>query len=305
MVKYYGISRYYPRLRRFFGEKTVAYIRLCRPFTGLAPLSAGLLGTLAPLSTVTLEHIKMGIYVGLTLMMLQFTGQIINQYADVELDKAIDNKRSRPLPSGLLSREEALGLSWLLAIFAVGRGFTISVFFGLITLLLLFFSVFYSLTPFSPRRLNCFLNTGWMAISRGFLPTFAVLSIYGRIEDALPWAVFGFLWVSAYQATKDIHDADADRKFGIKTIPNIYGVKGLQAYMLTMTIIMWIYSITFLPVTLPLVPISILAIIGVNKKVNGLENNLSWCCFYLGLSATYLLMFITAAPKLCVQQRTV
>jgi 4-hydroxybenzoate polyprenyltransferase len=293
MVKYYGISKYYPRLRRFFGEKTVAYIRLCRPFTGLAPLSAGLLGTLAPLSTITLEHIKMGIYVGLTLMMLQFTGQIINQYADIELDKTIEDKRSRPLPSGLLSREEALGFSWLLAIFAIGRGFTISTFFGLITLLLLFFSVFYSLAPFSPRRLNCFLNTGWMAISRGFLPVFAVLSIYGKIEDALPWAVFGFLWVFAYQPTKDIHDMDADKKFGIKTIPNTYGVKGLQVYMLIVTIIMWIYSALYLPITFFLLPISIIAVIGTNKKVDGLENDLSWCCFYLGLSGIYLLMFVS------------
>jgi geranylgeranylglycerol-phosphate geranylgeranyltransferase len=249
------------------------------------------LGVLAPVREVTFVHIATAVYVGVTLALLQGAGQAINQWSDCELDKLA--RPYRPLPSGTISRDEALGLAWLLAIFAVGRAFTVTVTFGLFTLILLFFSVFYSLAPFSPRKVNSLLNNAWMAVSRGFLPFLAVLSVYGKMEDALPWAVFGFLWVFAYQPTKDISDMNADKKFQIKTIPNTYGVKGLQIYMLVVTIIMWIYSAAFLPVMLLLVPLSILAVLGLNKKAKGIENNLSWVSFYVGLGISYLVMFFS------------
>jgi len=147
----YGIVEGYPKLRRRFG-KFVGYIQLVRPFTLLAPLLAGIFGVLTPVKNFSLEHLTTAVYVGLTLALLQASGQVINQYADSELDKLI--KPYRPIPSGLVTREEALGLAWLLAIFSIGRAFTISTFFGLIGLTLLFFAVFYSLAPFSPRKVH-------------------------------------------------------------------------------------------------------------------------------------------------------
>lgn len=262
-----------------------------RPFTLLPPLLSGLLGVLAPVKEITLSHIFTAIYIGVTLALLQGCGQCLNQYADVEIDRL--SRPYRPLPSGNVSREEALGFSWLLAIFAIGRAFTVTVTFGLYALILLFFSVFYSLSPFSPRRIHPIVNVAWMAVSRGLIPFLAVLTVYGTFEEAIKWGVFGFLWVLAYQSSKDIHDIEADRKFNIKTIPNSYGIKGYRIYMLIVTIIMWIYSALYLPITFYLLPISIIAVIGTNKKVDGLENDLSWCSFYLGLGLSYLILFFS------------
>jgi len=285
-----GITGGYPRLSRRFG-KVMGYIQLCRPFTLLAPLVAGVLGTLAPVRELTLANITTSIYVGVTLSLAQACGQCLNQYADSDLDRLI--KPYRPIPSGLVSREEALGLSWLLALFAVGRSFTISVFFGLATLTLLFFSVFYSLSPFSPRRVNPFLNTGWMAVSRGFLPIYAVMSVYGSLEDVWRYALLGFLWVMAYQATKDINDAEGDKRFGIKTIPNTYGSRGFLIYSTLVTIIMYLYSIFFLPrIMLLLIPVSLVALLGLKRQVKGVENNLGWIAFYLGLALIFVLVFV-------------
>ena len=295
MPEYYGIQKGYPRLQRRFG-RLVAYIQLLRVFTLFAPILSGLLGVLTPVKEVTFAHITIAIFAGVTLALLQGAGQVINQWSDLELDKLA--RPYRPLPSGAVSRDEALGLAWLLAIFAVGRAFTVTVTFGLFTLVLLFFSVFYSLAPFSPRKVNSFLNNAWMAISRGFLPFLAVLSVYGKMEDALPWAVFGFLWVFAFQPFKDTSDSEADKKFGIKTFFTSFGERGAlriirvsSAIVVAYIMMLAYYDRTYL-VFLLLVPLIIIADITGLKSMKILENNRGWVCFYLGLSFMYILVFI-------------
>lgn len=292
MEKEIGIVKGYPRLRKRFG-KIVGYLALVRPFTLVAPLIAGVIGVLAPLREITFACLLTAVYAGVTLALSQGCGQCLNQYADVELDKVV--KPYRPLPSGLVSREEALGLSWLLAMFAVARAFTISTFFGLITLTLIFFAVFYSLAPFSPRRIHPLLNTGWMAFSRGFLPMFAVWSVYGDLNMAWPYSVLAFLWVFGFQASKDVPDMDGDNQFGIRTIPNIYGRKGLLATMLLCTSLFMIATFSFkLYIMFLLVPVAIVAILTTRKQSTLTENTYSWFAFYVGVGLIYLLMFLSS-----------
>jgi len=287
--KYGGIEKGYPNLRRYFG-KAIIYLQLVRPFTLISPLLVGLLGVLASTQDFNFDILKTCIYVGVTLMLAQAVGQIINQYADVEIDKIC--KPYRPLPSSAISKEEALGIAWLLAIISIARAFTVTEFFGLVTTILIFFAVFYSLSPFSPRRIHPVLNILWMAVSRGFLPMFAVWSIYGSIGKAWLYSILAFLWVLSLQATKDINDAEADKKFGIKTMPNTYGIRGFLVFATIVTILMYLYSITYLPYMLILVPTSILAFWGLNRKVKWMENRLGWILFYVGLSEIYLIMFV-------------
>lgn len=289
-LNYEGIRKGYPRLRSRFG-KIAGYIQLCRVFTLMAPLLAGIFGVLTPVKDVTLEHFYTAIYVGITLALAQATGQALNQYADAELDKII--KGYRPIPSGLVSKEEALGLSWLLAMFAVARAFTISTFFGLVILTLLFFAVFYSLAPFSPRKIHPLINTGWMAVSRGFLPMFAIWSVYGDLNGAWRYSILAFLWVMGFQATKDEPDCQGDKAFGIKTIPNTYGLRGLLTTMMVCIGIYIALAIRFnILVMLLILPLAVTAILTTKRQSGLTENTLAWCCFYAGLGLLYILMFI-------------
>ena len=284
-----GVVKGYPRLRKRFG-KLISYMQLVRPFTLLAPLLAGIFGVLTPVSKITSSHMVTAIYVGVTLALAQAAGQCINQYADFELDKLA--KPYRPIPSGLVSREEGLGLSWLLAIFAVGRSFTISTFFGLVVLVLLFFAVFYSLAPFSPRKVNPLLNTAWMAFSRGFLPMLAVWSVYGDFNKAWQYSVLAFFWVMGFQSTKDVPDADMDKQFGIKTIPNSHGLKGQIATMITCTGAFTLLALHFNAfIMLLVVPLAVLAILTLRKQAKVVENTWAWSAFYIGLALIYVLMF--------------
>ena len=289
LPEYYGIKKGYPRLQKYFG-KLVAYVQLLRVFTLIAPLIAGIIGVITPLRQISLSNIETAIYIGITLALCQGAGQCLNQYADFELDKQI--KPYRPIPSGLVSREEALGLSWLLAIFAVGRAFTIGVFFGLMILVLLFFAVFYSLAPFSPRKIDPFINTAWMAVSRGFIPMYAVWSIYGDAGTGLRYAVLALLWVMGFQASKDIGDVEGDRAFGIRTIPNVYGTRGLITTMAVCTTVYTAVAAYFgLYPMLLILPLAAVAMLTTNKKSGLTENNISWFSFYLGLASLYILMF--------------
>ena len=225
-------------------------------------------------------------------MLAQAVGQIINQYADVEIDKIV--KSYRPIPSGAISKEEALGIGWLLAIISIARAFTVTEFFGLVTTILIFFAVFYSLSPFSPRRIHPVLNILWMAVSRGLIPVFAVWSIYGTWQGALPYALLAFAWVLGFQSTKDVEDVAGDLKFGVKTIFSSYGYAGLRVLMVACSLAYILIAAVFnKPLMLLLAPVAGFAIASVKNKSRFTENTLGWTLFYLGLGLLFVLMLLT------------
>lgn len=290
-IEYGGIKKKYPVLQRIFGDKFTSWLLLVRPLTSLPALLAGILLTLATTS-VTYPHIITGIYVGITLCLIQILGQITNQVMDVEIDKKA--KPYRVLPRGLISKDEVIGIAWIISIFAIGRAFTIGLTFGILSLVMVFFAIFYSYPPFSPRKINPFLNIVWVSFARGFLPIIAVFSIYSSMLDGLKYAVFAFLWALSLQGTKDIPDMAADKSFGIKTIPNTYGVSGFVKYAAGISMIMYIYAYQFLPIMLALVPITILAFEGMEKQNKIFENTRAWLWYYFGLSTIYIIIFLNS-----------
>jgi len=269
-------------------EKIKGYIMLVRPFTLMPAVVAGLFGVVIGAGCWSFEVLKQGLYVGITLALAQSVGQIVNQVVDAELDKEI--KPYRPIPRGWVTKDEAMGLAWLMSIVALGRAFTVTIEFGLWTLLILVFAVFYSLPPLSPRKVNPFLNLFWMAFSRGFLPFVATVSIYGSLVKGLMYGVVGLLWCYALQGTKDIGDAEGDRKYGIKTVFNTYGYRGLKsvAYVCLGLLLIYIAWVRLYQLIV-MFPIGILAIHLVDKQ-SVTENNLGWTLFYVGLGLIYLLL---------------
>lgn len=290
MVDYEGILEGYPRIEKRVGI-LAAIIQLIRPYTLLAPIIAGVLGTLAPVETVSQEYIITGIYAGFTLALAQACGQVLNQYADAELDRIV--KPYRPIPRGVLRKEEAMGIGWIFALISLGRGFMLNELFGTINLTLVFFAVFYSMAPFSPRRIHPLANILWMSISRGFLPVIAVYSIYGNPFDGLRYALLGFIWVLGFQGTKDVPDMAGDRAYGIKTIPNQWGEEGLLKWMIfslfiftgiSISLDMTLYSYVY-------AALGTLSILTLRTRTDIAENNVAWLLMYLGIGLNYVLMY--------------
>lgn len=284
------IRQGYPRIREKFG-KLSGYVQLIRPFTLFAPFIAGVIGVITPVQGVAFEHIKLGIYAGATLALAQACGQVINQYADADLDKLI--KPYRPIPSELVGREEALGVGVFLALLSASRGFLLGEFFGSVIVTLLFFAIFYSLAPFSPRKIHPYLNIMWMAVSRGFLPVLAVYNVNGNLIDGLVYSALAFLWVLGFQATKDLGDVEGDRAFGIKTLATEYGASGLYMHaeicLVVFGLVSWYFQLFHM---MPMGIVGILAIVLGSKQSAVTENNYGWTLFYLGLALFYVLMFV-------------
>ena len=290
-LKFRGIKESYPNIKF---RKIAYYIQLVRPFTLLAPVFAGMMGVLASAGKITADCFLTAIYVGLVLAILQASGQVMNQYADAELDKIV--KPYRPIPKGLISREEALSFSLALAATGVFGAFSISLPFGLISLLILFFAMFYSLPPFSPRRVHPMAGVLWLAVSRGLIPVIAVWIIYGDILDSIPYGLIAFTWVLGFQSTKDVPDVEGDRMFGIKTVPSVYGKKGLLALMLASLTALVSFSVAFkIYLMLLLAPLAAAAILGHSKQSKYSENTVSWVCYYSGLAFFYVLLFFNEA----------
>jgi 4-hydroxybenzoate polyprenyltransferase len=289
--RYYGLHHYYPRVKRFFGVKMAAYLRLCRPFTVAPAFLAGLFLTLAS-AGVSLETFRAALDAGVILALLQATGQIVNQVVDVELDKSLPGKRDRPIPSGLVDREEAMGLAWVFTIVAVARAFTLGLTVGLMSLLILFMAVFYSLKPFSPRR-HAFTSLAWQAFSRGFLPPMLCFSVYRTLYEALPISILAFTWCLGWQGTKDITDIEGDRAFGIRTVANTYGLRGLKA-LSTVTLVAFTAETVLLSkiMFLAVAPLAFYGLLNYEKKPTTMENTVSWIVFYVGLGLCFLIPFL-------------
>jgi 4-hydroxybenzoate polyprenyltransferase len=282
LPRYYGIAEGYPRLRRR-AVRLADYIALLRPFTLLAPLVAGVFLTLA---AEGLGAFVKGLWIGLVLALAQGAGQVLNQVVDVELDKLA--KPYRPISSDRISEEEALGFTYLLTLTAVCGSFLVSTYFGLMTCLLLFFAAFYSLPPLSPRKVSPWLNLLWISFSRSFLPFVAVMGLGG-----LPYAALAFIWAFGWQGTKDLPDAEADRRFGIKTVANTCGPSFLHKMSAASTATYVVAALALLkPFMLLAVPLAVYGLLRYNKRWLG-ENTTAWAVFYLGLGLIALLTMLS------------
>jgi len=210
-------------------EKIRGYIELLRPFTLLAPIIVSSSVMIASLiysgrtDASFLTIVLMVIPASLCFALLNGASNALNQATDYKEDKL--SKPYRPIPKGTLSRKEAQNISFLLYIFAMLLSLTIHITFSVLVLFIAFFSITYSLPPRMKKFL--FINQLWVAIPRGFLGILASWSVFANPFQNLPLAIgcISALFLFGGTATKDILDADADKKTGTKTLINVLGLK--------------------------------------------------------------------------------
>lgn len=277
---------------------------LVRPFTLFSPLIAGIFISMVPIlldGGSVLAHWETLIYVGVTMALLQGGGQAINQAhpEEVKIDKA-NGKTYRPVPKGLLSEQEAMGVGMILIMFGITRAFTVNEMFGVFAMILAFFSIFYTLPPIRAKK-RFILNIVWLGISRGFLPVVACFSVFNDPFDiiSLTWGSLGFIWVLGFNVVKDIPDMKGDAEYDIPSLPVKIGKFGTvihtASFMLVFiatsayfvaeylpTAFRWIYALSLIAI---LIPISLI----LDAPIPKLENNLAWVLFYLGLGLLFLI----------------
>jgi 4-hydroxybenzoate polyprenyltransferase len=211
----------------FFSVRIRAYIDLVRPFTLLAPFFVSMFIMAASLMyNHKIAAIENWFFIipqaSLTLAFLNAASNALNQATDAEADAI--SKPYRPIPRGVVTKEEAISISFIFYLFALLRAITINLWFGLFVFLIMMFTVTYSLPPRMKQYL--FINQLWIAIPRGFLGILASWSVFGDPFTSVP-IVIGFIAMVFFiggMTTKDIVDSEADKRTGTHTLVNTYGV---------------------------------------------------------------------------------
>lgn len=218
----------------------------------------------------------------------------LNQATDWKEDCI--SKPYRPIPMGMISRKEAYLVSLFLYVIALFLSLTIHCLFALFVSLIAIFSITYSVPPRMKKIL--FLNQAWVALPRGFFGIIGSWSVFGNPFQPLPLVMgcIAALFLFGGTATKDILDADADRRVGTKTLVNVFGVKTtvlislifmFGAFLLMVPLMYYrVIEITFFPLIFLII---LCGLIGwsmlYTHKNETCENTSAWALMY----ATYFL----------------
>lgn len=287
-------------------KKLRGIIELLRPFTLLAPIivsSSVMIASLIYSGKADISFLAIVVTVipaSICFALLNGASNALNQATDLKEDK--QSKPYRPVPKGVITQKEAQNISFMLYIFAMLLSLTINITFSLFVLAIAFFSITYSLPPRVKKFL--FLNQLWVAIPRGFLGILGSWSVFGNPFQSLPLAIgcIAAIFLFGGTSTKDILDAEADKRAGTKTLVNVLGVKKTalisfvfmsSAFALIIPLIMLNILETFLFPLALLVVFSFLIywLMIHNRKNEKRENTSSWTLMY-ATYMTYLLLFL-------------
>lgn len=165
-------------------------------------------------------------------------GNVINDLWDIETDAV--NKPERPLPSGKITRKEALNFYFSLILLSIIISMSLSlIVFAIIILahlLLLLYTTGLKKIPFLGNFVISFL-TGFVFIYGGLLT--------GNVNAAIIPASFALLINLSREGIKTIEDIPGDSKSGIITLPQKYGINFTRK--LTSAFLVLLLVFTFVP----------------------------------------------------------
>lgn len=207
-----------------------AWLDLTKPASTLGVMGAAFLVSLfyfyyTGQSTLIGNNFSTIIYVVVTVGLAHGASQAMNMAEDAHMDSETEHKQDRPIPSGVVTEEEARTLAWFLILAALGRAYFTNEIFGIFTTVVVIFGVFYNLSPI--RAKERIISIPWQAVSRGLLMFPLVWSAYGDPFQPTPWILgtFMFFYVLGFQNSADIIDRHIDAEHGIKTFVVVFGVK--------------------------------------------------------------------------------
>lgn len=195
------------------------YLELIRPFTLIAPIVGVLSGAIIASRAMPNIYCLAG---ALSAAILNAASNVNNQYFDSEIDKI--NKPFRPLPSGRILKKKAIIFALILYLSALILSWLINLQFFLLVLITAIITFFYSAPPLRIKKYP-FISNIFIALPRGMFLIVAGWSITKSIFNIEPWFIglIFALYLLGAATTKDFSDTRGDNKFGIKTLPVLYG----------------------------------------------------------------------------------
>jgi 4-hydroxybenzoate polyprenyltransferase len=147
-------------------------------------------------------------------------GMAFNRWADAELDAENPRTRSRAIPAGLLTKQFVLGFTIVAVavfLFAAGRLNQLTLMLSPIVLLVL---LGYSYL----KRLTQWSHLG-LGLSLGLAPAAAWVAVRGSLDARiLVLAMAVTLWAGGFDVLYSCQDFEHDRKVGLHSLPQAWGV---------------------------------------------------------------------------------
>lgn len=250
-------------------DKLKAMFQLIRPEL---PISAGIcvvvgqtiaLGQFAPVETM-IQGLCLGFF-------LSSSAMIFNDYFDIEVDRV--NSPQRPLPSGRITKTEAIVLGISTAVIALGVAITIAPVVFLVGLLLWILGFLYNWKWKSHGLL------GNLVVSLNVAMTFLAGAFsVGQIRNPAVWvfSLIAFLFDLAEEIAGDAMDMEGDLKRGSRSLAIRYGRKtalrisaGLFAAMILVTLAPILFSHPPLAYVLLILVLDVFIAVNTWKLLNG------------------------------------
>ncbi|WP_455392259.1 UbiA prenyltransferase family protein [[Eubacterium] cellulosolvens] len=248
MVKIFAKDSY---KKAKFAPKMRAVLDLFRPFTLLAPLIGGTAAALMGLGIDPLPRYENLFIVGKSivgptfswsypfifwrfpllelitgvsaLILVNAGSNVLNQVYDLKIDKI--NKPYRPIPSKIITKNEARTIAWVIYLVALWRAATVSSgAFVFLILIIMLITIFYSIPPVQLKK-RLFISNISIAFARGMLGFVAGWSIFGDPFNNTPWLIglIMSIYLIGAVTTKDFTDMAGDKKYGMRTLPVVFG----------------------------------------------------------------------------------
>ncbi|MEW6070625.1 MAG: UbiA family prenyltransferase [Candidatus Thermoplasmatota archaeon] len=211
---------------KYVPKKLRGYLELLRPFTLLAPAIGGFCSAVMAYryshSNIWDVDLMLLVHGVATLVLVNGASNALNQACDAEIDAI--NKPYRPIPSGIVSTDEARTISYLIYLFILFRASMINFAFAGAVLAIMCLTIIYSIEPIRLKK-RLFLSNIAIALGRGLLGFVAGWCIFGSIDNLIPWVIGSimFIYLVGASTTKDFPDVKGDRKYNVRSLPVVYG----------------------------------------------------------------------------------
>ena len=197
-------------------------VELARPFTLIFPFVAAFAGLVVARSRADADTLLLGACAGAIFVVIHAGANAFNQYTDRDIDAA--NKPGRPIPSGRMSSRAVLAASLTMYAAGLAPALLIGKRFFVLAVLYAALTIIYS----APPRLKRFpwLSNLTIAVARGMLILMAGYAA-ARPLGAQIWALASVpgIYLLGAASTKDFSEVKGDSKFGIRTLPVVYGAE--------------------------------------------------------------------------------
>ncbi len=230
--------------------RIIGYVELMRPHNLVATVLTTLVGILAAsvYASISFSDITYLVKPVATVVLITSAGYVINDYYDAEVDAI--NKPYRPIPSGRVSKVEALVFS--ITLFMLGC--LIPVFIGPLSLAYaLINALLVYLYSFKIKELGFLGNLlvsflGASSIIYGSIAVADYLGNYSLITASILPSTYAFLLLLSREVIKTIEDFRADSVRNVRSLPRTIGIKG--AYLFSVCTLLLIVMISPLPYVL-------------------------------------------------------